>query len=129
RRTGVNELAKVFVGEVVLLAEFAHVEGFLGVFVPEAEAVLAQVIFIVPEQFFQAGAGHVGELKFGLLGRAGNAAALGDVLVSAARGLHHRVVGAGLPVNEAVAKADGGVVDDLGLGVGEKFFVAAVRGD
>jgi hypothetical protein len=69
---------------------------------------------------FQAGSGHIGQLEFGFFGSSGDAAALGNVFVTTARGLHHLIMGAGPPVNEAVAEADGGIVDDLSLGV--RFF-------
>jgi len=39
------------------------------------------------------------------------------------------ISGAGFPVNEAVAEAHGGIVDDLGFRIGKEFLVAAVRGN
>jgi len=53
-----------------------------------------QVVLIIQAQFFEAGAGHVRELQFHLLRGAAGLAALGDVLHSAARGLHHLIMGA-----------------------------------
>ena len=48
RRPGFDEFAEVVVGEVVLAAEFADKERFLGVFVPLCVAVLAEVIAVMP---------------------------------------------------------------------------------
>jgi hypothetical protein len=48
-------------------------------------AALAEVIAVVAKEFFQAGTGDIGEFQLGFLGRARNLAALGDVLVAAAR--------------------------------------------
>lgn len=55
------------------------------------QAMLAQIVFVVEAQLFQAGAGHAGQLEFGFLGRSAGRAAFGDVLHTAARGLHHLI--------------------------------------
>lgn len=117
------------IGRIGVSTELADVEGFLGIFVPLGVAVLAEVVAIVAEKFLQTGAADVGELEFRFLGSAGDLAALGDVLVAAAGGLNHLVVGAGLAVNETVAEAHSGVVDDLGFLVGAELLVATVRGN
>jgi hypothetical protein len=48
----------------------------LGVFVPDIEVTGAEVVFVVIQQFLQAGAGNVGELDLGFLGRERSLAAL-----------------------------------------------------
>ena len=90
-------------------------------------SVLPEVIAVVAQEFLKTSASDAGEFQFAFLGRAGNLAAFGDVFVAAARGLHHLVVHAGALVYEAVAEADGGIVDDLGFPVGEELLVAAMR--
>ena len=97
-RAGLDEVAKVVVGEVWLFAEFAHVEGFPGVLLPERVAALTQVVLIIPEQFLQAGPGYVYKLEFAFLGSPGHLAALADVFIAAPRGLHHLVAGTGFLV-------------------------------
>jgi hypothetical protein len=108
---------------------FADVEGLAIVLVPFAKAALAEVVFVVAKEFFQAGPRDVGELQLALFGSGRNLAAFCDVLVATARRLHHLVVRARAPAYEAVAEADGGVVDDLGFVVGEEILVTTVQWD
>ena len=61
---------------------------------PERQAPLPQKILIIQAQFFQAGAGHIGQFQLGLFRSAGGLAPFGDVLHPAPRRLHHLVVGA-----------------------------------
>ena len=129
RRTGFDELAEVLLGKIRLAPEFADVVCFFGIFVPLGVAVLAEVVAIIAEQFLQAAPGNIGELDFEFLGSAGYLAALGDVLVATACRLHHLIVGAGAHADEAVAKAHGGIIDDLGFLVAVELFVAAMRRD
>lgn len=75
---------------------------------------MAEEVFVIQEQFLQAGAGHVGEAEFGLRGGGRGAAAFGDVLTVAAGGLDHLVDGTRAWVEEALAEPDGGVVDEGG---------------
>ena len=42
-RARLHKLAKIFAGKVVLFAPFAHVEGFLGTFIPEFVAALVSL--------------------------------------------------------------------------------------
>src|SRR5690606_3039036 len=86
-----------------------------------------EIIFVVAEEFFETGAGDVGELDLAFFGRAGNLAAFSDVLIAAAGGLDHLVVGARAFVYEPVAEAHRGIVDDLRFPVGEEVLVTAVR--
>jgi hypothetical protein len=80
---------------VVVLEAGAHGEGFGGVFVPNAEAVLDEETFVVLEEFVvEAGAGDIGELHLGFARGGGGAAAFANVADAAAGGLHHLVVGA-----------------------------------
>jgi hypothetical protein len=89
----------------------------------------AHEIAVVFEQFFLAGAGHVGELEFGFLGCAAGLAAFQDVLFAGTGGLHHLVVGAGTLVYETVAEMEGGLVNHQCFVVGEELLVAAVGRD
>ena len=73
----------------------------------------AEVVLIVDEKFFKAGAGDIGELQLHL-GRSDRCfAALGDVLFSGTGCLHHLVNGAVSTFQMFFAKAVGEVVDDL----------------
>ena len=57
---GFNEFAVLFVRLRGSPAELAHVLRFFGSLVPERKIASAEVVFVVVEQFFQAGAGDVG---------------------------------------------------------------------
>ena len=73
--------------------------------------------------------GHVHQLEFAFLGSPGHLTALANVFIAAPRRLHHLVVGTRFSINETVAEPHGGIVNDLGLLVGEEIFVATVRRD
>ena len=64
------------------------------VFGPLLQAAIAEEVAVVFQQLLLAGAGHVGQLEFEFLRRAGNLAAFDDVLFAGAGGLDHLVVGA-----------------------------------
>jgi len=71
-----------------------------------------QIVEIVFQEFIQRRARHVGELDFRFLAGAAGRAALGDVLLAAARGLRHlidRSVAARR--QEAAAEGDGPLID------------------
>lgn len=76
--------------------------------------MLPQKILVIEPQLLQTGAGHVGQLEFGLFGGATGLAAFGNVLHPAARRLDHLVVGPAFPVDVAVAKTHGHVINKLG---------------
>lgn len=59
----------------------------------------------------------------------GGLAAFDNILLAGACGLDHLVVSAAAAVDEAVTEVDCGVVDNLGLAIGEQVGVAAVRGN
>ena len=80
---------------------------------------------IVDEQLLEAGEGDVGELEFHFRGGDGCLAAFGDVLFSRARRLHHLINGAVGAFEELFAEAEGEIVDDLGLFIGEEALVVA----
>src|SRR5579859_5254929 len=71
---------------------------------PERQAVLAEKVFVVKAQLFEARARYVRKFQFGLLGSAGGLAAFGYVLHSAAGGLHHLIVSAAALFYVAIAK-------------------------
>jgi hypothetical protein len=52
------------------MAEAADVEGFLGVFGPEGEIADAEVVVVVGDELFEAGAGDADELDLHLGGGA-----------------------------------------------------------
>lgn len=62
------------------MTQAADVEGFAGVFRPLGMAMSAEVVFVIGEEFFEACAGHVGELELGFGGGAGGFRAFEDVL-------------------------------------------------
>src|SRR5579872_147927 len=97
--------------------------------VPQGKAALAEKVFVIEAQFFEAGAGYVGQLEFGLFGGARGLAALSYVLHSAASGLHHLVVGTAALLDVAVTEADGHVVNQLRHLKTLQLAVAAVPGD
>ena len=93
---------------------------------PEREAAVAEEVFVVEAEFFQAGAGDLGEFEFCFFGCGAGRATFGDVLDAAAGGLDHLVMGAAAWVDVAVAEADGDVVDELGELEGFEVSVATV---
>lgn len=127
-RTGVHERAVGLVALVGGAAEFADVEGFLAVFVPEGVVADSEVVLVIEEELLQAGAGDVDELELHLGGGDGGFAAFTDVLFPGAGGLHHLVDGALAFLEEAVAEAEGEVEDGLGFAEGEEFPVVAALG-
>ena len=108
-----------------LLADGAHGEGFAGILGPLGKFALTEVVFVVEEQFVEAGAGDVDQAELGLAGGRGGTAALGDVLAAAAGGLHHLVGGARAGIHEARAERHGAVVDERGGLETAKIAVAA----
>jgi hypothetical protein len=91
--------------------------------------MLPEEILKIELQFFEAGAGHIGELKFGLFGGVGRLAALGDIPHAAARGLHHLIVSAAAFLDVEVAEPHGHVIGQLRYLKALQFPVAAVQGD
>ena len=88
--------------------------GFGAVVRPLRQVAVAQEVFVVEKEFFEAGAGDIYEAQFGLRRGGGGAAALGYVLASGAGGLHHLVCGARAGIEKAFAKPVGGIVDEGG---------------
>lgn len=129
RWAGVHEGAVGVEALVGRAAQLADVEGFFAVLVPDGVIADAEVILVVEEEFFEAGAGDVDELQLGFGGSDGGFAAFGDVLFSGSGGLHHLVDGAVPPAEEAVGEAEGEVVDDLSLLVGDEVIVVAGFGE
>jgi hypothetical protein len=104
-----------------------HETGFPGILRPEPQAAHAQKVVVVVEKFFQAGAGHVGQLDFRFLGGARRLAAFGDVLLARAGGLNHLVDDAVALAQKSLAKAVCDVVDNFSFLVGKQLAVVAVR--
>jgi hypothetical protein len=69
----------------------AHGAGFGAFGRPLGQVAVEEEVFVVEEEFFEAGAGGVEQAQFGLGGGGGESAAFGDVLAAAARGLDHLV--------------------------------------
>ena len=61
---------------------------------------------VVFEEFFEAGAGNVGQLELGFLGGAAGATAFEDVLLARAGGLNHLVAGAAEAVDVGFHKTN-----------------------
>lgn len=120
---GFAEGAVGLIGDGGGLGEFAGVGGFFGVFGPEGVGPGAEVVFVVDEEFFEAGAGDVGEFDFGFGGGSRGFAAFRDVLLAGSCGLDHLVDGAVASREEAVAEVVGEVVDDLGFLKGDEVVV------
>lgn len=129
RRARLDKLTIKLIGLRNLAAEPADVEGLAGVLVPLAVFADAEIIAIVVEKFFEAGASDAGEFDLGLFGSAGGLAALEEVLFAGAGGLDHLVYGAVALEEELVGEAEGDVEDDLGLVEGVKGLVIAARGN
>ena len=68
---------------------------------------------IVEQQFFQAGARHADQFQLEFFGCAGGHAAFGNVLLAAARGLYHLIMGAGATANPAVAKNNRSIIHNF----------------
>jgi hypothetical protein len=118
---------KRFVGGVGLTVQVPEPTRVAVVFGPLLNAVRAQEVAVILEQFAEARLGHASQKDFGLLGCPGSVAAFLDVLLSRPRGLHHLVDGAVALLQEAPAKAHGAVVDNAGFLKGKEVFVASVR--
>ena len=71
---------------------------------PDWHPPLPQEVLIIEFQLFQAGAGHVGQLNFGLFRGAGSLRGLGNVLDAGACGLHHLVACAAETVDVFIHK-------------------------
>jgi hypothetical protein len=82
------------IGPILPITERAHLPRLIVFFAPQRQPVLAEVVLIIQEQFFQACTCNAYKLELGFLGCPGSRAAFGDVLFAAARRLHHLVVGA-----------------------------------
>lgn len=126
---GVGEIGIRPIGLIGPMTKSSDIQRFLGVLGPEAEAADAEEVLVIDEEFFEAGAGDADEFDLHFLGGAGGHATLDDVLLAGAGGLDHLVDGAVALGEEALAEAEGEVVDDFGLAVGEEFLVVAVRRD
>src|ERR1700677_5046198 len=73
-RAGVDKLAVVLVSQRRLTAKLPDILRFLALLVPNLQVAGAEIVFVVVQQFLQAGAGDIGELDFGFLGGAGGLA-------------------------------------------------------
>lgn len=124
-RAGVHERAIGLVRFIGRTAQFADVEGFFGVLVPESMVADAEVVLVVEEQFLKAGAGDIDQTQLHLGGGDGGFGAFADVLFSGTGALHHLVNGAVSAPIELFAEAEGEVEDGLRLAEGEQIFVVA----
>ena len=82
---------------------------------------------IVGEKFFEAGAGDVGELEFGLLGGAGRFRAFEDVLFAGAGSLAHLVDSAVALFEKALRETEREIENNLGLLIGKQLAIIAMR--
>jgi len=79
RRASFYKLTVVFIGLGCFAPQLADVLCFLGVLVPDRKITRTELVFVVVEQFLQAGAGHIGQLDFHFLGSESGLAALQDI--------------------------------------------------
>ena len=75
--------------------------------------MVAQVILVVQQKFFQTAPCHIGQQYFRFGGSGRSTAALSDILAPAARRLHHLVPVARTQVAMPAAKGDRRVKDNL----------------
>src|SRR5438874_11916315 len=86
-------------------------------------------VTIVLEQLLKADPRHISELDFGFFRGARGATGLEDILFTRARRLDHLVHGAVALFQEALAKANGAVVNDARFLKGEEILVSSVTGN
>ena len=110
---GIGEPVRRFGGDD-LVAQSADLGGFGTVFRPQWQVAMTQKILVIEQQFFQARAGHVGEFQLRFAAHSASAIAFRDVLPAAAGCLHHLVMRAAAPVDEAFAEMVRAVVDERG---------------
>lgn len=96
---------------------------------PERQVSVPEEVLVVQAEFFQAGAGHLGEFELHFFGGGAGFAALSDILHAAAGGLHHLVVGTASFSDVSVAKANRHIVAELGDLEAQQLSVAAMLGD
>lgn len=80
---------------------------------PEWQAALTKEVFVIKAEFFEAGAGYVGQLEFHLFGCTTCYAAFGNILHAGPRGLYHLVVRAAAQTDVSVAETNGEIVYQL----------------
>ena len=129
RRAGFHEFAVKLVGLRHFASEPADILCFFGIFVPHFQVAGAEIVFVVIQQFLQAGPPHIGELDLGFLGGERGLAAFQEILFTGTGGLNHLVHSAVAPGEMLVRKAEGQVIDHLGFVEGMEGLIIATRGD
>src|SRR3972149_6167675 len=97
------------------------------VLVPLPLAALSQEVFKVQQQLVQAGPRNVHQAQLRLAGGRRRPAALGNVLPTAARRLHHLIVGARTLIDKPVAERHCRIVNHRSHLKATQFAVAAAR--
>lgn len=127
-RTGGDEL-HIIAGIAMFLAQTAHGFQLHRVFFPLALTMCLQIVFVIFQQFLEAGLGHIDELYLGL-GRGGRGGTpFNDVLLAGTGSLHHLVEGAVCLGQIFAAKLNSDTVYDIGLLITPKVFVIASMSD
>ena len=80
-RPGFHKIAVILVSLRLLAAQLANVLRVLGILVPDLQITGAEVVFVIIQQFLQAGARNVRQLDFRLLGSYRRLAAFQDVFL------------------------------------------------
>lgn len=101
------------IGPIRPIAKPPHKQRLIMVLGPFFEAALPQKIAVIEQELFLAGPRDADQLQLHLGTRARSNTSFGDVLPTAARGLHHLVDGAALPVEVKLGEGDGPVVPNL----------------
>ena len=101
------------IGPIARICELSNLLRLWMILLPKRQLALPQKVLIVEQQLFQAGAGHADQFQFEFFGCAGGHAAFGNVLLAAAGGLHHLIMGAGTATDPAITKYYGSVINDF----------------
>src|SRR5436190_5798795 len=106
-RTSLHKFAVKLICLRGFAANCADKLSFFGILGPNGEVPSAKKIFVIVQQFFEAGSGNVGELDFGFFGGGAGLAAFEDVLFAGASGLDHLIDGTVAFGQKFVREAEG----------------------
>jgi len=116
----------ISVGRTIQLPETTSVRMILWLF---RDATETKEVTVVLKQLLETGLRHISELDFGFFRGTRGATCLQDILFARARRLDHLVHGAVALFQEALAKANGAVVNDARFLKGEEILVSSVPGN
>jgi hypothetical protein len=93
---------------------------------PLLQSALAQVVFIVESEFFQAGARYVRQLQLCFFRSSAGLASFGDILCAATGSLHHLIVGTVAFVHVPIAETHRHIEAELSYLKALEFSITAV---